>query len=210
MPSQVDLNRASIFRSFHLDFLCADLATPITSDRSFSNLRYARRLIHPGNCSPAPFPVGFNRPIISQSHLLEFLRANPATPIAQDHLFSSLHAHAPPLKKRPCAPSMPAWITRLFLKASSLSYLVQIRPHRSLMTVRFRNSTHHLSCWTSDDLAKNRKKSLDCLTRAQWHGYWHCLIGPQQEHCMLAYDLIMTHTCIHNFSFLCIFSIYYI
>ena len=31
-------------------------------------------------------PVGFNRPIISQSLFLNFSCANPATPLAQDHL----------------------------------------------------------------------------------------------------------------------------
>ena len=42
-----------------------------TSHPLFSNLRCASRMIHPGNCSPAPSPVGFNRPIIYQSLLLE-------------------------------------------------------------------------------------------------------------------------------------------
>ena len=57
----------------------------------FSNFRCARRMNHPGNCSPAPSPVGFNRPSISQSPLLRFSCANPASLFAQDHLFSKLH-----------------------------------------------------------------------------------------------------------------------
>ena len=63
-------------------------------------------MIHTGNCCLAPSPVGFNRPIISQSLFLHFSCANPDTPFAQDHLFSKLsqHAHAPPLKT-PLAPS---------------------------------------------------------------------------------------------------------
>ena len=49
------------FQSFYLDFLCSNLATPITSDRWFSNLRCAGHLIHSGNRSPAPSTFGFNR-----------------------------------------------------------------------------------------------------------------------------------------------------
>ena len=40
-------------------------------------------------------------------------------------------------------PPLPVSITRLFLKASFSSYLVQIRPRQLLRTVRFRNSTHY-------------------------------------------------------------------
>ena len=49
----VDFNRVIIFRSFHHDFLYANLATPITSYRFFSNLRCAGHLIHSGNSIPA-------------------------------------------------------------------------------------------------------------------------------------------------------------
>ena len=84
LPSQVDFNRAIIFRCFQFDFLCANLATPITSYRLFSNLRCAGHMIHSGNCSPVPSPVGFNRTVISQSLLFEFSCVNPATLIAQD------------------------------------------------------------------------------------------------------------------------------
>ena len=96
----------------------------ITSYRLFSHLLCASSMIHPGDCRPAPSPVGFNRPFISQNLLLEFSCANPTTLIAQDHLFRnfSLYAYAPPLKT-PLAPS-PVSITQLFLKASVLSYLV--------------------------------------------------------------------------------------
>ena len=37
----------------------------------FTNFRCARRMIHPVNCCLAPFPVGFNCPIISQSLFFE-------------------------------------------------------------------------------------------------------------------------------------------
>ena len=66
-------------------------------------------MIHPGKCCLEPSPVGFNRPIISQSLFLEFSCANPATPFAQFHLFSKL--------------SLPVSIARLFLEASFSSYL---------------------------------------------------------------------------------------
>ena len=54
-------------------------------------------MIHSGNCSPSPSPVGFNSPIISQSLLFEFLCANPATPYAQDQwiiCFGNFSLHA--------------------------------------------------------------------------------------------------------------------
>ena len=92
VPSLVDFKCAIIFRRFHLDFLCANLATPIISYHLISNLQFASQVIHPGNCSPAPSSgsVGFNSPIISQSLVLEFSCACSATPFAQDHLFSKL------------------------------------------------------------------------------------------------------------------------
>ena len=62
---------ARLFFKVHLNFLRTHSAAPITSYRLFSNLRCARSMIHPGNCSLAPSPGGVNRPIISQS-LLEF------------------------------------------------------------------------------------------------------------------------------------------
>ena len=86
--SLVDFISAIIFRSFHLNFLCTNLAEPITSYCLFSNFCCAHCMIHPENCSHVPSPVGFNSPIISQSPLLRFSCENPATPLAQDHLFS--------------------------------------------------------------------------------------------------------------------------
>ena len=51
-----------IFQSFRLDLLCANLATPLISYllKLFSNLRCARRMIHPRYCLPAPSPAGLN------------------------------------------------------------------------------------------------------------------------------------------------------
>ena len=105
VPSIVDFNCAIIFRSVHLDFLCAYLAALITSYLLFSNLRCAHCMIHAGNCSLAPSPVVVNRPNISRSLLLEFSCANPATPIAQDHVFRNLSRHAQATRKNPLAPS---------------------------------------------------------------------------------------------------------
>ena len=64
VTSLTNFNRAIIFRSFRLDFLSANSATPIISYQLFSNLRFAHRMIHPRNCRPALFPAGFNRLII--------------------------------------------------------------------------------------------------------------------------------------------------
>ena len=54
------------------------------------NLRCTHCMIHPGNHSLAPSPVGVNWPIISQILQLEFSCANPAALIAQDHLYLKL------------------------------------------------------------------------------------------------------------------------
>ena len=90
VPSLVDFNRAIISRlgSFHIDVCSFGHACPFIP--FFSNLRCARRMIHPGNCSAAPSLVCFNRPIVFQSLLLEFSCPNPATPIARDHLTDSI------------------------------------------------------------------------------------------------------------------------
>ena len=139
-------NCTIIFRSLHLDFLCADLAAPITSYSLISNLRCAPRTIHPGNCSPASYPVGFNRPIISQSLLLEFSCVNSTTPIAQAHLFSNklsalstlktVERAAPPLNT-PLALS-PARFNHLITFKSLLLELSRANPSTpSLWTVRF-------------------------------------------------------------------------
>ena len=101
---------------------------PITSYRLFSNFRCARRMIHPGNCSPAPSPVGFNCPIISQSFLFEFSCANPATPFTQDHLFSKLYsARARSTLKTPLAPS-PACFNHSIIFESLLLQLSRANP----------------------------------------------------------------------------------
>ena len=103
MPSLVDFKCAIIFRSFHLDFLCANLAVPIISYRLFSNLRCSRHMIHPGNCSPAPSSVSFNCPFV-QSFLKASsssfrLQIRPLWPLRTIFFQNfSRHAYAPPLK----------------------------------------------------------------------------------------------------------------
>ena len=72
-PFVPSFNCAIIFRSFHLDFLCANLATPIISSCLFVNIRCARLVILPRHCSPAPSPNGFNCPIIFQSSSISHL-----------------------------------------------------------------------------------------------------------------------------------------
>ena len=94
----------------------------------FSNFCCSRRMIHTGNCCLAPSPVGFNRPIISQSLFLESrVRIRPlrSLRIICFRNFSQ-HAHAPPLKT-PLAPS-PACINYSIIFESLLlpSDFVQI------------------------------------------------------------------------------------
>ena len=75
-------------------------------------------MIHPENCSPAPCPVGFNRPIISQSLFLEFSCANPATPSLRIICFRNFSrlAHAPSLKT-PLAPSPACFNHSIFFES---------------------------------------------------------------------------------------------
>ena len=92
VPSLVDFKCTIIFRSFHLSFLCANLAVPLVPYHLFSNFCFARHMIHPGNCNPAPSSVGFNLAMVQS-----------------------------------------------FLKASSSSSRVRVRPLWSLRTICFQN-----------------------------------------------------------------------
>ena len=143
MPSLVNFKYAIIFRSFHLDFLCANLAAPIISYHLFSNFHFTRHVIHPGKCSPVPSSVGFNTssPIISQILLIEFSCACSATPIAQDHLFSKLRSGCIRFNlKTPLQPS-PACFNHLIIFESLLLESIcplptlQMPPQDSLPTL---------------------------------------------------------------------------
>ena len=129
VPSMVDFKIAIIFRRFYLDFLCAYLAAAIISYHLFSNFRCARHIIHPENCSPAPYSAGLNCPII-------FLKASSSSSRVRIWPLWSLrticlrnfsrYTHAPPLKA-PLMPS-PACFNHLIIFESLLLGLSRANP----------------------------------------------------------------------------------
>ena len=89
VPSLVDFNRAIISRlgSFHIDFLCAHLATPVLSYRFFQ--------IFVAPVVWSILEIAVLRPPWFVSIVQSFFKAssscpNPATPIARDHLTDSI------------------------------------------------------------------------------------------------------------------------
>ena len=133
-PSLVHFKCAIIFQSFHLDFLCANLAAPIISYHLFSNFRFARHMIHPGNCSPVPSSVGFNSPIIflKASFSSSRVRVRPPRSLRTICFRKFSRDAYDPTSKTPLAPSLPGSITRFFLKAPFSSHVVSnAHSHRS-------------------------------------------------------------------------------
>ena len=124
-----------IFRSFHLDFLCANLAAPNISYHLFSNFHkfhFASHVIHPGICSPAPSSVDFNSPIILKSSSsssrvrvlpLQSLRTICFLNLGRDAYDSTL--------KTPLPPSPACFNHLIILKTSFLSQSAHSQPWRS-------------------------------------------------------------------------------
>ena len=92
----------------------------------------------------APFPPGFNRPIIFRKLLLDFLFANLNTPNAQDYSFSKFYSviclcHPQKRAFGSFHRSRPVLIAKLFFESSSSSCLLRSRQHQSFRTGRLRN-----------------------------------------------------------------------